>query len=75
MIDLGTQIPYITTNMKTETVSELIFLVEEAPEGGFVARSLGESIFTEAYTLEDLPEKLRDAVRCHFDPVKGRIQS
>src|SRR5262249_25912813 len=28
--------------------SEVIFLVEEAPEGGYTARALGESIFTEA---------------------------
>ena len=46
-------------------MNELIFLVEEAPEGGYVARALGESIFTEADTLEELPEKVRDAVRCH----------
>jgi hypothetical protein len=48
-------------------MSELIFLVEEAPEGGYVARALGESIFTEADTVEELPDKVRDAVRCHFD--------
>ena len=47
--------------------SELIFLVEEAPEGGYSARALGESIFTEADTLGELHESVRDAVRCHFD--------
>jgi hypothetical protein len=45
---------------------EVIFLVEEAPEGGFTARALGESIFTEADGTADLHEKIRDAVRCHF---------
>ena len=30
------------------SLSALIFLVEEAPEGSFTARALGESIFTEA---------------------------
>jgi hypothetical protein len=50
---------------------EVIFLVEEAAEGGFTARALGESIFTEADDLQDLHEKVRDAVRCHFD--EGRI--
>lgn len=48
-------------------MTELIFMVEEAPEGGFVARSLGPSIFTEADSLAELPEKVRDAVRCHFE--------
>ena len=47
--------------------TELIFLVEEAPEGGLTARALGESIFAEADGLADLHEKVRDAVRCHFD--------
>jgi hypothetical protein len=45
----------------------LIFLVEEAPEGGYTARALGESIFTEADTLDELQDQVRDAVRCHFD--------
>jgi hypothetical protein len=48
-------------------MSELIFLVEESPEGGFIARALGESIFTEGDSLSDLHENVRDAVRCHFD--------
>lgn len=46
---------------------EVIFLVEEAPEGGFTARALGESIITEADGIAELHEKVRDAVRCHFD--------
>jgi hypothetical protein len=52
-------------------MDELIFLVEEAPEGGFTARSLGESIFTEADDLDGLREMVRDAVRCHFDEGQG----
>lgn len=57
--------------MKNQTPSELIFLVEEAPEGGFVARALGESIFTEADSMDELPEKVRDAVRCHYENGKA----
>ncbi len=52
-------------------MSELIFVVEEAPEGGFLARALGVSIFTEADTLAELPGKVRDAVRCHFEEGKA----
>ena len=48
-------------------MNEVIFLVEEAPEGGYTARALGASIFTEADTLEELHAQARDAVRCHFD--------
>ena len=51
-------------------MSELIFLVEEAAEGGYVAKALGQSIFTEAETLQELRERVRDAVRCHFDDQK-----
>ncbi len=52
-------------------MSEIIFLVEEAPEGGMTARALGESIFTEADTMADLHEKVRDAVKCHFEEGKA----
>ena len=48
--------------------SEIIFEVQESPEGGFEARALGHSIFTEAQTLDELREMVHDAVRCHFDP-------
>jgi hypothetical protein len=33
---------------------EIIFLVEEDAEGGYAARSLGCSIFTEAETVDEL---------------------
>ena len=48
-------------------MNEIVFLVEEAIEGGLTARALGESIYTEADDLPDLREQIRDAVNCHFD--------
>ena len=48
-------------------MNEVMFLVEEALEGGYTAKALGESIVTEAEHLESLRERVRDAVRCHFD--------
>ncbi len=48
-------------------MDELIFLVEDAPEGGYTARALGVSIFTESDTISDLQEQIRDAVRVHYD--------
>lgn len=48
-------------------MNEILFVVEEAPEGGFTARALGAAIFTEADTLADLHARVRDAVRCHFE--------
>lgn len=58
--------------------NELIFMVEEAPEGGYTARALEQSIFTEADDLASLHEQVRDAVRCHFAegerPKKIKLQ-
>ena len=48
--------------------NEIIFLVEDAPEGGYTARALGESIFTEADDLDAVRNNIRDAVDCHFEP-------
>lgn len=50
-----------------DRMNEIIFLVEEAAEGGLLARALGEAIFTEADDLPSLESNIRDAVRCHFD--------
>ena len=52
-------------------MSEIVFLVEEAAEGGYSARALGESIFTQAETIEALRQNVRDAVHCHFEAGKG----
>ena len=52
-------------------MSEIIFVVEQAPEGGFSARALDVSIFTQAESVEDLHDRVRDAVRCHFDDGKA----
>jgi len=51
-------------------MDEIIFLVQEASEGGFEAKALSASIFTEADSLEELREMVRDAVVCHFDDVE-----
>jgi hypothetical protein len=53
-------------------MKELIFLVEDDPEGGFTARALGEAIFTQADDWDSLKEMVLDAVRCHFDEVADR---
>jgi hypothetical protein len=48
-------------------VTEIHFIVEEAAEGGYLARAVGVDIFSEADDLPGLREQIRDAVRCHFD--------
>jgi hypothetical protein len=49
------------------TESEIIFSVQESAEGGYEARALGHDIFTQADTMAELREMVRDAVRCHFN--------
>lgn len=48
-------------------MNEIVFLVEEAPEGGYTARALGEAIYTDADDMPQLHTAIRDAVHCHFD--------
>ena len=47
--------------------AEIIFEVTEAPEGGYDAKALGYSIFTQGEDWDDLKAMTRDAVLCHFD--------
>lgn len=51
-------------------MDEIIFVIEEAAEGGFSARALGASIHTQADSPEELHMRVRDAVRCHFDAAE-----
>lgn len=44
-----------------------MFVVEEAPEGGYIAKALGEAIFTEADDLLQLKKNVKESVLCHFD--------
>jgi hypothetical protein len=51
--------------------TEIIFVVDELPEGGYEARALGQSIYTQADTFDALKEMVRDAVQCHFEEGGG----
>jgi hypothetical protein len=48
-------------------MNEIIFMVEDDPEGGFIAQALGRSIVTDADTWQELEANVREAVECHFD--------
>lgn len=47
-------------------MTEIIFVVKESVEGGFEAKALSESIFTEGETMEELKQNIREAIQCHF---------
>ena len=51
-------------------MSELIFEVIEADEGGYCATALGVGITTQAESLEELRTMVREAVACYFDDPK-----
>ena len=46
--------------------TEIVFIGKELPAGGFTARAQGQSIFTEANTIDELRANIRDAVACHY---------
>ncbi|MDH5475076.1 MAG: type II toxin-antitoxin system HicB family antitoxin [Cyclobacteriaceae bacterium] len=48
-------------------MTEIIFIVEESPEGGYEAKALNQSIFTEGDTLEELKQNVKEAIHCHFE--------
>ena len=54
-------------------MEEVIFLVEESEDGGYIAKGLGVSIFTEADTIESLRTAVKDTVHCHYDDDKARL--
>ncbi len=47
-------------------MKEIIFIVEESPEGGYEARALDHSIFTDGDDLKQLEANVRDALASHF---------
>ena len=51
-------------------MKEIVFLVEESQDGGYYARAVNHSIFTQADTIEELKPMISDAVRCHFDDTE-----
>ncbi|MDM8536873.1 hypothetical protein QUF70_08990 [Desulfobacterales bacterium HSG17] len=51
-------------------MNEIIFLVEEDLDGGYNAQALGQSIYTEGDTIEELKKNILDALRCHFDNIQ-----
>jgi predicted RNase H-like HicB family nuclease len=48
-------------------MTEIIFIVEESAEGGYEAKALGASIFTDGSNIEELKQNIREAIHCHFE--------
>ncbi|MEY4875823.1 MAG: hypothetical protein RL708_972 [Bacteroidota bacterium] len=55
-------------------MNELIFIIEDAIDGGLTTRCLNESIFTEGETMDELKANIREAVQCHFDDKLFQIK-
>ena len=54
------------------TGMELIFEIRDADEGGYCARALGQPIFTEADTWEELRRNVLEATSLHFEDSPSR---
>ena len=48
-------------------MTEITFVVEEAEEGCYNAFAIGQSIYAQAYDINELHLMVRDAVECHFE--------
>jgi predicted RNase H-like HicB family nuclease len=57
-------------------MNEIIFEVTQEADGGYVAEAIGESIFTEADTWEQLRTNVKEAVAAfYFDqPAPTRVR-
>ena len=48
-------------------INEIIFVITESVDGGYEAKAVGYSIYTQCDNYSELAETLRDAVMCHFE--------
>ena len=58
---------------RSKDMTEIIFIAEESPEGGYEAKALGHSIFTEGETIEELKKNIKEAIHCHFETDAPKI--
>ena len=47
-------------------MKEIVFEIYQDADGGFTAEALGESIFTQADTWDELRDNVRDAVQAFY---------
>lgn len=48
-------------------MKKIIFIVEESQDGGYFARAVNHSIFTQGDTIPEIKTMIKDAVQCHFE--------
>jgi len=60
--------------MGENSIKEIIFLVSEDPEDCYIAKAIGEYIFTQADSMQELGEMIKDAVHCHYPDEQNRSQ-
>jgi len=63
----GLRIDEIDAIHERDMEKEIIFVVEESPEGGYIAKALGHCICTEADSFARLKKRVQEATRCHFE--------
>ena len=59
--------------MKPHKDTEIIFeICEDEFDGGYAARALGYSIFTEGWTVKEVTKNVLEAIDCFFDETMER---
>lgn len=48
-------------------MKEITFLVHEAEEGGYYAESVGNGIFAEGETIQELKENIKGGIDCYYN--------
>ena len=48
-------------------MTEIIFVVREAEEGGYYAKSEGPAIFAEGDTVDELKANIRGGIECYYE--------
>lgn len=56
----------MTIYLKSRRMKEIVFEIIQEEDGGYVAEALGESIFTQADSWEELRENVREAVTAFY---------
>ncbi len=47
-------------------MKEIVFEISQEADGGFIAEAIGENIFTQADTWDDLKANVREAVQAYY---------
>jgi predicted RNase H-like HicB family nuclease len=57
--------------MTAKAQPKLLFVVQEDPNGGYIAKAPGYGIYTQGETMDELLANIKEAIQCHFEEGKS----